>query len=164
MTPESTFATLRTELVNLRPLRFRCKCSVSWWRWWWWWWWLWCQWWWWWGLWWLRWWWLLQRRERSWSTCVRSDIAASPLWVDVKEDDDDCDIVMGLIVILIIMIVILWSGWLSFSCRHWIHQGFEIFLDDEGDAEIMCSQSIRMIEGDLEPFLVRPINNWNINE
>ena len=30
MTRESTFATPRTELVNLRPLRSRCKSSVSW--------------------------------------------------------------------------------------------------------------------------------------
>ena len=34
----------------------------------------------------------LQRRERSRSACFRSDLAASSLWVDVKEDDDEEDV------------------------------------------------------------------------
>ena len=79
-TRESTFATPRTELVNLRPLRSRCKSSVSWVvvkevdrQWWW--------------LWWRWWWWWFQRWERSRTACVRSDIAASALWVDVEKDD-----------------------------------------------------------------------------
>ena len=203
MTRESTFATLRTELVNLRPLRFRCKFFVSW-----------CD---------QRWWWLWQwwygddddsDSDDDGDDCNAENGVGQPASAQISLQVL-CELMAMMMLVMMIMmpmivmmmmvtmmmetmvvmistprtesanlrllryrckssvswcvrrwstIVILWWGWLSFSCRLWINQGFEIFLDDEGDAEIMCSQSIRMIEGDLEPFLVRPINNWNINE